>query len=383
LTQSFNEMAQALREARRSDLMELNRSRRATEEVFAHFPAAVAVLDRTGRVEVATPTARKYFNLSPKTAIGDVDVPWMKDLVDRAMREDREVTVNGASRMIQHFVDGKEFFFRPFALPIHDTTGNQTGTLLLFDDVTQLREQEEIKRGVISTVSHQLKTPLTSIRMGIHLLLAEKVGTLSEKQIELLIAARDDSDRLAKMVDDLLEISRIESGRAGVQLQVVPPDLLVMPVMDAFESQAKDQSVTLESQVRSDLDNVKADPSLVSHVFANLVGNALKFTSAGGTITVSAEQEPDCVKFTVADTGPGVPAENLPRVFDPFFRTPDPGGKTGAGLGLTIAKEIIQVHGGRIGVESQPGKGAQFWFTLPAAGPREPTRDIGGSLLIS
>jgi NtrC-family two-component system sensor histidine kinase KinB len=233
--------------------------------------------------------------------------------------------------------------------------------------MTQLRHQDEIKRSVISTVSHQLKTPLTSVRMAIHLLLEEKVGPLTEKQAELLVAAREDSDRLYMILNNLLDISRIESGRVQMELCPVSPRSIILDGVEPYRRAAQDQGVTLAVDLPDDLPDVQADVTRINHVFGNLLSNALRFTSPGGQITLSAEIEGAWIKFCVSDTGRGIPARFLSRIFEQFFRVPDQGPEASAGLGLAIVKEIVEAHGGTVGVESLEGKGSTFTFTLRRA----------------
>jgi signal transduction histidine kinase len=269
--------------------------------------------------------------------------------------------------VIQQFVSGEERYYRPEAIPILDNDRQPTGVILVLQDVTQLRQQDEMKRGVVSTVSHQLKTPLTSIRMAIHLLLEEKVGTLTEKQVELLLAAREDSDRLHGILNNLLDISRIESGRVLMEFRTVSPHSMVLEALEPFQRAAQDQGVTLNVDLPSDLPEVWADKVRMNHVLANLLSNALRYTPAGGRVNVLARADEEWVHFSISDTGRGIPSKYFPRIFEQFFRVPEQGTETGAGLGLAIVKEIVEAHGGTVGVESSVGKWSTFTFTLRRA----------------
>ena len=366
LSESFNAMAASLREFRRTDQARLIRIQQATQRAFDNLPEAVAVIDSEGKVEVATEPAKNIFGLRPNATIFDLPFGWMTDLYNGALKEGRNRILTG-QRVVQHFVRGEERYFRPEAVPILDNERQPTGVILVLQDVTQLRQQDEIKRGVISTVSHQLKTPLTSIRMAIHLLLEERVGSLTEKQVELLMAAREDSDRLHTILNNLLDISRIESGKAQLEFQAVSPQSIVMDALEPFRRTAQDQGVSFNAELRGDLPDVWVDRTRISHVFSNLLSNALKYTPPGGKIIVAAKAEEDQVRFLISDSGAGIPSQYLPRVFEPFFRVPDRGKEQGAGLGLAIVKEIVETHGGTVGVESQEGKGSTFTFTLRRA----------------
>jgi signal transduction histidine kinase len=367
LSEAFNDMAASLREFRRSGQVRLTRIQRATQRAFDSLPEAVAVVDLEGTVEVATESARRIFGLRPNVRLRDVAFKWVTDVYDEAAREGRTAPEPTAAKIVQHFVSGEERYFRPQAVPILDNERQPTGIILVLQDVTQLRQQDEIKRGVISTVSHQLKTPLTSIRMAIHLLLEEQVGALTEKQVELLLAAREDSDRLHGILNNLLDIGRIESGRVQMDFRPISPHSMVLEAAEPFRRAAQDQGITLATNVPAELPEVWADGSRIGHVFSNLLSNALKYTQPGGTVTLSAAAGESSVIFSVSDTGKGVPSEYIDRVFEPFFRVPDQGTETGAGLGLAIVKEVVEAHGGTVGVESGAGQGSTFTFTLRRA----------------
>jgi two-component system, NtrC family, sensor histidine kinase KinB len=235
----------------------------------------------------------------------------------------------------------------------------------MLTDVTRLRHLDEVKTDLISTVSHELKTPLTSIRLAIHVLLQEKLGLLSPQQMELLVTARDDSDRLYRVIEDLLDISRIESGQAEINLQPVNVAELVLQATDKMRPACLDRKITLDIDLAPDVPRVLAVPTRLQLVFDNLLSNALKYTRMGGQVTVTARPEDRMVRFALEDTGPGIAPEFLPRLFDKFFRVPGQE-QISSGLGLTIAKEIVAAHGGTIHVASEPGKGTRFTFTVKA-----------------
>jgi signal transduction histidine kinase len=276
LSEAFNEMASALRESRRSDQNKLARIQRATEQAFGSLPDAVAIVEPGGKVEVATETAKNVFGLKPGKELRTLSYRWMGEIFTTALTTAQTVMLKGEQGLIQHFVDGEEHYFRPEAIPILGGDVRPAGIVLVFKDVTQEREQEELKRGIISTVSHQLKTPLTSIRMAVHLLLEEKVGSLTPQQTELLVAAREDSDRLHGIIHDLLDISRIESGRMEMDFRNVSPHTLVLEALDPFQMDFKDRGVSLTAEIATDLPEVRADRIRMNHVFENLLSNALR-----------------------------------------------------------------------------------------------------------
>ncbi len=364
LSESFNVMAENLREARRTGEARLARVQRATQQALMNLPEAVAVLDLSGNVDVASNAAAETFLLKPGASILKAEPKALAELFESALKEERPGSWR--DEPIQHFVRGEERFFRPKAVPIPGPDRRPSGVLLVIEDVTQWRQQEEMKRGVIATVSHQLRTPLTSVRMALHLLLEEKVGPLNHRQIDLLLAAREDGDRLHVMLEELLDMSRLQSGRSSVELTPARPEELAEEAMEPFRSAAMDRGVKLESDIPPDLPDVNADAARIKHVFGNLLANALKYTAPGGSVKVSARLDGDKVRFLVSDTGKGIAPEALPRVFEAFYR-PQGDGEAGSGLGLAIVKEVVEAHHGSVQAESRQGEGSTFSFTLPVS----------------
>jgi signal transduction histidine kinase/HAMP domain-containing protein len=367
LTKAFDEMAASLREFRRTGQARLLRIQRSTQQAFDGLPDAIAVINPEGEVEVATEAARNAFGLKPNVSVRNLPYPWMSNLFEEALAKGHAAELKGAQAVLQQFVGNQERFYRPRAVPILDSGREPAGVVLILQDVTQQRQRDEMKSGVISTVSHQLKTPLTSIRMAIHLLLDEKTGMLTPKQEDLLVAAREDADRLHTIVGELLDIGRIGSGKVRMDLAPLSPIRMVLEGVEPYRSAARDQGVSLTVDLPDDLPEMWADPTRIAHVFANLLSNALKYTPPGGSISISAQEGEEVVRFQVSDTGIGIPDRYLPRIFEQFFRVPDQGPGTGAGLGLAIVKEIVEAHGGTVEVESREGAGSTFFFSLRRA----------------
>lgn len=369
LSEAFNEMAASLRQFRRDDWTRLARIQRSTQQVFKSLADAVAVVDLEGRVEVATEAAAEFFGLKPQIRVRSLACDWMGNLFDQALESGRAAGDQENHRAIQRFIKGEEHFFHPLAVPILDEGKHPAGVILILKDITQQLHQEELKRGVLATVSHQLKTPLTSLRMAVYLLLEEKAGPLTPQQTELLVAARDESDRLNSLVVNLLTISRIESGKMQIDLRPESPHLLAIEAIDPFRSATKDRGVALKMEIPADLPQVLADRNQIAQVFSNLLSNALKYTSPGDEISISAVATADQVCFAVADTGRGIPQQYLEQVFEQFFQAPGQEAGAGEGLGLAIAKQIVEAHGGTIEVQSKEGAGSVFNVCLKQAVP--------------
>jgi signal transduction histidine kinase/HAMP domain-containing protein len=366
LAVAFNGMTLALRERRRSDNLTLVRTRRATEEVIHALPSAIAVTDIQGYVEIATDSARKLFGLKPGEYVRELELPWLQELYHKATSTGFTVEWPDEKGYIQAFADFREFFFQPVVipLPVPGESGVISGTVILFRDMTQVHEQQELKRSVVSTVSHQLKTPLTSLRMSLHLLQDNRLGTLSEKQVELVLAAREETERLTTIINDLLDIHRLNENRTLLDLKPIDPAILLQEAVSPFILEARDKGIDLRLEIAERLPRVMVDSSRFSHVFANLISNALNYTQPGGIIVVSARTEQGRVRFAVKDTGQGIAPEHQKHLFEQFYRVPGSSTPNGVGLGLAITREIVQAHHGEISVESEPGHGSTFYVDL-------------------
>ena len=238
-----------------------------------------------------------------------------------------------------------------------------------------LREIDRVKSEFIAVASHELRTPLTSALMGIHLLLEPGTGPLTPAQRRLIEICRDDCQRLDRLTRDLLDLSRLEAERSAIVPEAITPGDLLRPIADRLRQQVEARELTLNVEIDPAAGEVLADRDQVERVLANLVNNAVRATKIGGSVTIraaatataTAAAEPtESVTIAVADTGIGIAPEHLARLFDKFSQVPG-GASGGAGLGLAIAKRIVEAHGGRIWVQSQPGRGSVFSFTLPTS----------------
>jgi NtrC-family two-component system sensor histidine kinase KinB len=367
LTSAFNHMTEALRERKRSDNMALEQTKQMTQEVISAISSAIAITDAEGNIEIATESAQKLLRMKIGSSIFDTNLTWLPQLYNQAISSGVMAEYPSDRGYIQTFSDFNEYFYQPVVVPLTHGNANQRANraVILFRDMTQSIEQQEMKHSVISTVSHQLKTPLTSMRMSIHLLLDERLGTWNNKQLELLQAAQEESERLAGIVDDLLDIHRINSDHQLMEMKLTDPDTLIHSSLSPMISEAKNKGVELKTVIADHLPLVNVDVTRFAHVFTNIITNALRFTPAGGCITIAANSSGDMVRFSITDTGCGISPEHLSHIFEQFYRVPNADNHNGAGLGLAIAKEIVLAHGGEIGVQSELNQGSTFWFELP------------------
>jgi signal transduction histidine kinase/HAMP domain-containing protein len=375
LAQEFNTMADHLERYRKSSLGELLQAQQSAQAAIDGLPDPVLMLDAAGNLEGTNEAARKVLGIDPEEA-GSASLdkvgPTVRALIDRL----RAHVVGGrGAYQPKGFEDSLhinsplgEGIYLPRATPIYGEAGSVTGSALVFQDVTRLFRFDELKSNLVATVAHEFRTPLTSLRMAIHLCTEETVGPLTTKQADLLFAAREDCERLQGIVDDLLNLSRLESGRIDLQKRRVTPQSLLDVAVDVHRTAAESQHLALRAEASPGLPEVFADPDRLQLVFANLLTNAVRYSPHGSEIVVRALPAQDLVRFEVEDHGPGIPAEHHAALFEKFFRVPgSPAG--GAGLGLFIARGIVQAHDGKIGTTSKPGEGSTFWFTIPAAPP--------------
>ena len=370
LGRELNTMAGHLAEYRSSSLGELLQAQQASQAAIDSIPDPVLVLRASGALLAANKAASELF---------DVDVDAGGDAFAAAPAEVQKMV----ARMREHIAGGRgpyvpksleealpvelrdgTRYFLTRAHPMNDAQSQPAGLTILFADVTRLRRFDELKNDLVATVAHEFRTPLTSLRMAIHLCLDGAVGPLGDKQADLLYAAREDCERLQGIVDDLLDLSRIQAGRIELHTGPTLSTTLMRHAIDAHRALAADKAVALTLDPLAVAEEVAADPDRVQLVFSNLVQNAIRHTPAGGSVELSAARDGDALRFEVRDNGAGIAAEFLPRLFDRFYRVPGaPAG--GAGLGLYICKEIVEAHGGRVSVDSAPGRGSVFRFTLP------------------
>jgi two-component system, NtrC family, sensor histidine kinase KinB len=381
LAAEFNTMADHLARYRASSLGELLQAQQATQAAMDGLPDPVVMLDAAGRVRgINLATSRLLgvdSDLRPQDPLAAVD-PSVRSLFDRLRAHvvggRGPYLPKGFEEVLRVTAPDGEHIFLPRAAPIYGDAGEVAGVAIVLQDVTRLFRFDELKNNLVAIVAHEFRTPLTSLRMAIHLCTEETVGPLTVKQADLLFAAREDCERLQAIVDDLLNLSRIESGNIELHRRRVAPELLVSLANDVHRSAAEARHIVLRSEVELGCPETFADPDRLALVFSNLLGNAIRYAPESSEIVVRAKPEPELgadrwIRFEVSDRGPGIPPEHQAELFQKFYRVPgSPAG--GSGLGLFIARGIVQAHSGQIGVVSEPGKGATFWFTVPAAPER-------------
>ncbi|HEX2570470.1 MAG TPA: ATP-binding protein [Polyangia bacterium] len=374
LAREFNTMADRLDQYRRSSLGELLQTQQEAQSAIDSLPDPVVILGvGPGDVRNVNQAAESLLRLRVGANGGAAADPAIRDMLERVRDHVARGRGPWAPRSLDEAVrvvlpDGERRLL-PRATPLYGEAGEVAGVTVMLEDVTRLHRLDELKNDLVATVAHEFRTPLTSLRMAIHLCVEQVVGPLTAKQEELLHAAREDCERLQAIIDDLLDLSRIQAGRMVLDRRAVEVAALVEAVLEAQRGAAAERNLTLaaEGLAERDAGLVDADAERAQLVLGNLLGNALRYTPAGGRVVVRVEPGEKSVRFLVSDTGPGIAREYHEAIFEKFFRLP--GQQGGAGLGLYIVKELVQAHGGQVGVESDAGQGSLFWFTLPR--PRE------------
>jgi len=369
LADGFNRMAERIRELRRSDLGKLLVAQQTTEAAIDSLYDPVIVTDSDGRVTRTNPAAERLFGPREATTGKPIELV-ARDLriaqaVTDVLRSERPVGSESAGTVLPWAVDGARRAFRLRSTPMRDADDRLVGAVTLLEDVTHLSEISRLKSEFIAAASHELRTPLTSLQMGIHLLFEGSLGPLTERQQRVVQVCRDDATRLDRLMRELLDLSKIESGDTAPVRAPVSASSLAHDAAESVRMQAEARQVQLAIDAPLELPQVLADRQQIQRVIVNLLTNAIRATPAGGTITVRGVQRDEEVAFSVIDTGAGIPREYLSRIFEPFVQVPHaPQGASG--LGLAIARRIVEAHGGRLTVQSEPGRGSAFTFTVPA-----------------
>ncbi len=261
--------------------------------------------------------------------------------------------------------DGGEHPIFAMAAPIKNNDGTLMGIVVVFRDVSREREIDRMKTDFVSSVSHELRTPLTSIKAYTATILRDP-NMPEQTQRQFLTVINGESNRLQSLVEDLMEISRIESGTMNIVTQSLDVATVLDKIITALKPTVSEKNIKLETNIDDGLGHLQADESKIESVITNLISNAIKFTPEQGRITISAKQIQEEIAISVKDSGMGIPKEDLPKIFNRFYRVNRPGTQIqGTGLGLAIVSEIVKAHGGRIDVMSELNQGTTFTVVLP------------------
>ncbi|RCW50596.1 ATP-binding protein [Halanaerobium sp. ST460_2HS_T2] len=367
LADEFNEMISKLKEYEKLNVKKLLMEKEKSEAVVNNLSSPLIVTDKDHKIVLINETAKELFSLRE-------DVLGTHFLEVIKAEEIFEYIKNPEAKEEKTFLlkkNDKKRHYRISTKQVIDEDEEYQFTVTLLEDITRLKEIDNMKSDFVSTVSHEFRTPLTSMNMGLNMVINEDTGELNEEQKELLEAAYEDVERLTELVNDLLDLSKIESGKIEMEFDKVDVNDIIEKTLNPFHKQAEEKEIELKFKQSEDNVFAYADPSKISWVISNLIGNALRYADEG-KIEVDAEIKGRRVLVSVADNGPGIPKEYQSKIFEKFVRAgSDKEEKSGTGLGLAIAKEIITAHNGRIWVDSEEGEGSTFSFYIPRYGYQE------------
>ncbi len=370
LTGEFNAMAKRLKAFHDLNIEQIVTEKRKSEAIIRCIDDGIILVDAEFKVTGLNPMAGEIINIEPEKAenrhfLEVVKSEQLFNYIKQSIESGKPPEIDERQNVFTVEQEGVRRHYQFSVTPVHGTTGSLLGVVLLLRDVTRLAELDRLKSEFVMTASHELRTPLTSIGMSLDLLLEGAIKKLNEKEQQLLTAAHEDLQRLKVFVSNLLDLSKIEAGKMEMELSSIPVRMLFEKAVTVFRTQAEERAVNLSFNVPEKLANVKADDHKITWVLTNLISNALRYTPSGGHIRLSAESLGSYDQISVSDDGAGIPYEYQSKIFDKFVQVKSDKTVGGSGLGLAICKEIVRAHGGTIWVDSVPGAGSTFSFTLP------------------
>lgn len=367
LADSFNEMAGKLANLRKMEERRLRRAQKMTDSAFESLYDPVIVTDSKGRIVHLNRAAEQLFGPAPESPRMPVVEHIGDERILRAIRKAIDQQTVSATEdetsIVPLKIEGADRTYRLRATPMKEDEGAILGSVVVLEDITHLRQLDRLKSEFIGVASHELRTPITSLLLSNELFAEGAAGQLTPLQEELIKAQKEDLQRLERLTRELLDLTRLEAGQTPPHFEMIPAAQLVHGAVQGVRSAAEEKGVVLTEEMAENLPAVRADRSQVTRVLINLLNNAIRHTPSGGHVTARAAANQNQVTFEVADTGEGIPAEYLAKIFDRFVQVP---GATqgGAGLGLSIAQRIVKAHGGVMQVGSEIGKGSTFSFSL-------------------
>ena len=370
LSREFNKMTERLRRFEQLNIEKIISEKRKSEAIVESISDGVIVTDAQMRIMHINHVIARLFGCSEHSVVNSPAGQVIPD--ERVLSLIRTGSLPGNTdeqllKYLHYERDEQQYYFRPKVTRIYDNEGRLYGVVTLLQDVTQFKQLDKMKSDFIATLSHEFRTPLTSINMSVDILNQEIMGPLNPRQKELIDSAREDCHRLTRLARELLLLSKLESGKIEIHNEELDVSSVIEFSLRPLLVQFQEKNVRLVKDIPDTIPRIVADEQQVSWVITNLVNNALKYTDGGGTVTIRVREEGGALLMQIEDTGRGIQPENLEKIFDKFVQVKGPSeeGPGGVGLGLAIAKEIVELYGGRIWAESTPGKGSTFSFVLP------------------
>ncbi len=357
LADAINTMAEKLDEYENSNLAKITFEKRRIETIINQMRDGIIGFDENRNILFLNVVSEKMLGLKEKEIIGQYapDVALKNDLMRRLLQDDDQ-------HELKIYADNKESYFNKDILKVSNE-GKVIGEVIMLRNITPFHELNEAKTNFIATVSHELKTPISSIKMSLQLLQSNNTGLLNEEQALLIDSIKDDSNRLLKITGELLNMSQVETGNIQLNIQSCPPIDILNYAIEAVKVQAEQKQIHIKIDAPEDLPKVKADKEKTAWVLINFLTNAIRFSPENEVIVIAIFKKDNQVCFSVKDNGKGIETKYISKIFDRYFQVPGTI-KSGTGLGLAISKEFIQAQGGTIHVESKYGVGSTFYFNL-------------------
>lgn len=376
LASSFNTMAEKLEEYDNSNLSQILMEKKRTEALINNMHEPVIGLDENKHILFANQEAVKITGMLMSDMLGRsaVDLAVHNDLIRVLIQEKQEsngLTTQASTPSLKIYADDKESYFEKeivdiTIIPTGERQKKFIGQVIILKNITPFKELDFAKTNFIATVSHELKTPISSIKMSLQILENEQTGALNEEQKQLMESIKDDSNRLLKITGELLNMSQVETGNIQLSIQPSSPYAIVRYALDAVKISLEQKEIELVVQTDENLPDVKADMEKTAWVLINFLTNAIRYSQQEGRLQLELKNGPNGIKFSVRDEGKGIDSRYRNKIFDRYFQIPG-SSKTGTGLGLAISKEFIEAQGGIIGVASEIGMGSTFYFELAKA----------------
>ncbi|PJJ66654.1 HAMP domain-containing sensor histidine kinase [Chryseobacterium geocarposphaerae] len=370
LARSFNTMAEKLHEYSESKLEKILKGKKRIETLIDNMQDPVIGIDENKRVLFVNDEALNITGLKKENFVGKLiqDVAVTNDLVRSIIKDIIHPDGKTETEAMKIYADGKESYFEKNIIDINIVpTGEEDsqfiGQVIMLHNITPFKELDLAKTNFIGTVSHEFKTPISSIKMGLQLLENDKIGALNEDQKNLVNGIKDDANRLLKITGELLDITQLESG--SIKLNIKPSEVskIVEYAIDANKAAAEQKQIKILVNISPEVTTVLADSEKTAWVLNNLLSNAIRYSYDNSDIAIEVKKIEDKIIFSVTDTGQGIEPQYISKVFDRYFRIPGVK-KEGTGLGLSISKEFIESQGGEIFVKSEYGAGSTFAFIL-------------------
>ncbi|HMQ69966.1 MAG TPA: ATP-binding protein [Ignavibacteria bacterium] len=373
LGKSFNEMAEKLEEFEKSSIRILIAEKKRAEAIVKSMFDGIIVLDEKEEIVLVNYVGAELLGITEENLLGRniLEISKYNNLINELTSGFSDSEKSGKDKLnyLRIVYKNKEEFFLKYFVNVKDNENDSNlGHIIILKNVTGFKELDELKSGFITTVSHELRTPLSAINMSLRLLEDERLGKLNEEQKKVSVTMKEEVKRLLRMVNELLNLSKIESRSEALRLNYVKPEDLADAAVTPLLMQFNQNNIDLDIEIEPDLPEIRVDANKISWVLINLLNNAIRYSNQNGKIILSIKRKDNSILFSVKDFGAGIDPKFIGSIFDKFVQVGSKNienSKKGVGLGLAISKEFVNAHRGELKVKSEQGAGSEFYFTVP------------------